>query len=294
MKPIFLISLLMLTSIGCNPINSYLKEIKSYGYIPYPSPMETAGPGTLVGGSPKSMAWVAAPDSCFPEAIDGIPTNLRRIDKTSIPSKERKITTNGKFNVDMIKTLNAGMPFFKIGLKFSSVETMALTIKGAHIEYIDAVALLRYYNETLSETCKDLLNHFPFIIQALKAEEMEFKFYDRKGADIQLSVNNIKQFLDLEAGVDFIIENKTSLVVKTPKYLGYQLGRWLKDENKPLYRASKTRLNKWVFENIAVFNKESYSARFSLLPVGVQMQEDISLREIQTDEYDVEEFSVIE
>jgi hypothetical protein len=285
----FLVSLLFFMFVSCNPINSFFKEIKSYGYIPYPSPMETAGPGTLVGGSPKAMSWVAAPDSCFPDQIDGVPTNIKRIDKTSIPSKERKVTTNGKFNLEMVKALNTGMPFFKVGAKFSTVETMALTLKGAHIEYFDTVYLLKFYNEQLSETCKDLLNHFAFIIQALKVEEMEFKFYDRKGADIQLSVNNIKQFLDVSAGVDFIVENKVSLIIKTPKYIGYQLGRWLKDEDKPLYRASTVSLNKWRFKNIAVFNKKRDS--LALFSNNQQMSEDSKLYESLDSGYDIENYS---
>ncbi|MFZ8934437.1 MAG: hypothetical protein ACO20H_07090 [Bacteriovoracaceae bacterium] len=289
MKQTILLGLLIFSFVSCNPINTFFKEIKSYGYIPYPSPMETAGPGTIIGGSPKSMSWIAAPDSCFPDQINGVPTNIRRIDKTSIPSKERKVTTNGKFNVEMIKALNTGMPTFKIGAKFSTVETMALTFKGVHIEYLDTVYLLKFYNEKLSETCKDLLNHFAFIIQALKVDEMEFKFYDRKGADIQLSVNNIKQFLDINAGVDFIVENKVSLIIKTPKYIGYQLGRWLKDEDKPLYRASKISLNKWVFKNIAVFNKDRNS--FSMFRNSEQMPEESKLQKFLSDDYDIDDFS---
>lgn len=287
MKLTLLISLVLLLS-SCDPIKSYYKEIKDLGYIHYPSPMETAGPGTLVGGKPNRMSWVTSPDSCFPEEIDGVPTNIKRIDKTSIPSKERKITANGKASVGLIKAINMGMPFFKVGAQFSKVQTMALTMKGVHIEYFDTLHLMKFYNETLSETCKDLLNDFPFIIQALKVSEMEFKFYDRTGAALNFTVNNIKQILDVEASVDFIIENSTSLIIKTPKFIGYQLGRWRPGEEKPLYRASRVRFNKWVFENISVFGDRSES----LSMLSNKMEENFELRELIKSNRSTDEHSV--
>jgi hypothetical protein len=147
-----------------------------------------------------------------------------------------------------------------VGAKFKKVQTIVLTMKGVHIEYVDSVELAHYYQEEMSETCKDFLDRFGFIIQAIKVEQLVFQFYDKSGMALNLELNNIEQILDLDTSVDFNIENKLSLIISTPKYIGYQLGRLIREDNGlSLYRASRTRFGKFYFESLDLFSEERNS-----------------------------------
>lgn len=231
-------------------------EIKNAGYIPYSTPLQYAGPGTLIGGKPKRLSLVTGPETCFPTEIDGVKTNLRKYDKTTLPARQKRVTVQGKASVDLINTLSTGNAMFKIGAKFNKVQTVALTMKGIHIEYMDAVTLSKFYNQQMSNTCKEFLDKVGFIIQAMKVDELEFKFYDKSGGEFKIDLNNIEQILNIEASVQFSIEDQVTLSIKTPKYIGYQLGRLIKEDNGiALHRASSVRRGKYNFESLFLFNE---------------------------------------
>lgn len=241
---------------GCNPMKNLYQEIKDLGYIRYTTPLAFAGPGTLIGGKPKSLSLVAAPDSCFPKDIDGVPTNLLRIDETTIPQKTKRITTKGKVNFELLDFLGTGNAGLSAGAYFNKVQTVSLTMKGVHIEYLDSIALTDFYQSKMSEICKEYLDKVGFIIQAIKVDELVFKFYDKSGGGMNINLNNIEAIVDISASLDFSIENEASLHIKTPKYIGYQLGRLIKEDGgMALYRASSTSFNKFFFKSLDLFEK---------------------------------------
>ena len=249
---------LIIFCFSCKPINFLYKEIKDLGFITYTTPLKEAGPGTLIGGSPKGLKLVASPETCFPKEVQE--EKILRIDTTTIPKKEEIITTSGKANLKLLNMLSMGNAAIGAGANFKKVRTVVLTMKGVHIEYFDSVELAYYYQEGMNETCKDFLDRFGFIIQALKVEELIFQFYDKSGVALKIDLNNIEQILDLDTSIDFDIENKLSLIIKTPKYIGYQLGRLIRQDNGlSLYRASKTRFGKFYFESLDLFSEERES-----------------------------------
>lgn len=246
----------VISFISCNPMKMMTDEIKTAGYIPYSTPLQYAGPGTLIGGKPKRLSLVTGPETCFPKEIDGVKTNLRKYDKTTLPARQKRVTVQGKASVDLINALSTGNAMFKIGAKFNKVQTVALTMKGIHIEYLDAVELSKFYNNVMSNTCKEFLDKVGFIIQAMKVDELDFKFYDKSGGEFKIDLNNIQQILDIEASVQFSIENQVTLSIKTPKYIGYQLGRLIKEDGGiALHRASNVKWGKYNFESLYLFNE---------------------------------------
>ncbi|MBT6325309.1 MAG: hypothetical protein HOJ35_05030 [Bdellovibrionales bacterium] len=251
------IFLLLLWTISCHPIRHLNKEIKRLGYITYTTPLEFAGTGTLIGGGPKQLNIVASPDSCFPDEIDDVATNLRKVDNTTIPTRQWKITTQGNINIDLINFLSSGNAMLGAGIGFSKVQTMSLTMNGVHIEYLDSIRLTEFYTNQMNDTCREYLDRVGFIIQALKVDSLEFKFYDETGGNIKLSVDNIKEILEIGFDIQFSIEDGTTLLIETPKYIGYQLGRLKKsDEGIALFRASKTRRNKFIFKTLEIFDED--------------------------------------
>ncbi|MBF0360385.1 MAG: hypothetical protein HQK49_05200 [Oligoflexia bacterium] len=255
LSTLFLLTLV--TLFGCNPLTELYKEIKQYGYIAYPTPLQYAGPGTMIGGSPKALNLIAAPETCFPDSINGVPTNLRKTDLTTLPRKSYKFSVGGNLKFKLLNFLNTGNPVLNASVGFGIVKTMELVMSGVSIEYLDSIKISEYYPK-MSDICKQYLNYVGFIIQAIRVEKLSFQFRTATNALLQLSVENIKDIVDIGAGVEFSIDNSVTLNITTPKYIGYQLGE-LRQKNNGLvlYRANKIRFNKFVFVAINVFHDKS-------------------------------------
>ncbi len=87
---------------------------------------------------------------------------------------------------------------------------------------------------------------------------MKFAFYDKTGGKIQITVDNIQQYLDLSAVGSWEIDQSSTLIINTPKYIGYQLGELREADNGlSLKRATKVIMNTWVFTDVGIFNEDS-------------------------------------
>lgn len=248
----FIFLLLALT--GCDQLDFLFKEIHKYGHIPYPTPLEFSGPGTMVGGSPQTLNLVAAPDTCFPDAINGIPTDLRRSDRTTLPKRSYRLSVSGALKLKLLNFLQTGNPVITAGTNFSIVHTIELEMTGVHVEYLDSIRLTEYYRTSMPPICKEYLDKVGFIIQALKVDKLNFKFLSKSGQRIYFQSENLENIVDIGVDVTWEIENGTTLVITTPKYIGYQLGSLrLNQDGMVLYRASKIKRNKFQFIPITVF-----------------------------------------
>lgn len=252
--------LLPLCSCG-NPMDYFNKEIARYGYIPYTTPLQSAGTGTLIGGSPKSMSLVAPPSTCFPaKNADGSEAVVRLRDETTLPQKNEKFTINLDIKAKFLQGLAVGSPSISAGISMKDVKTIETEFKGVHIEYVDSVKLIDFYRNHMSETCKEYLDIVGFIVQAIAADEMRFTFYHQNDTRITLTLDNISQYLSLSADINWKIEQHATLVITTPKFIGYQLGSLrLKDNGLVMQRATKTRFNRWVFKDMKVFSDKQNS-----------------------------------
>ncbi len=254
MKKKLLVTLFFLCPISCSdPMKEFYDQMKHYGYIPYTTPMSVAGTGTLIGGSPKGMSIIANPDTCFPN-VNGGDTPIRFRDDTVLPSTQMHFFIDSKTQASFLKALSAGAPSVTVGIHISHVSTMELNFQGVHIEYFDSVKLVNFYRNYISQECKDYLDRVGFIIQAIVADQMQFTLYKSDGGQIQLSVDNINQYLNFSENTQWEIDSKASLIIKTPKYVGYQLGELRsQDQGIGLRRSRQVILNNWVWENIGIF-----------------------------------------
>ncbi|MDB9787068.1 hypothetical protein OAB57_03095 [Bacteriovoracaceae bacterium] len=244
--------------VGCGNPSFYLdRELKKYKYIPYNTPLEVSGTGTLVAGSPDEMYLIADPETCFPQDIVE-ELNMRKIDRTTLPSYSQKYEVSGDAILDLLKIMSKGNPTLKAGVRWKHIQSIELEMKGAHIEYFDSIALTHFYNKYMSIDCMKYLNYAGFIIQALKVEELIFKFYKTDGQQLFIDVNNIEEFVDIGVDIKWKIDKNISLIIETPKYIGYRLGRLkIEDHGMALYRASEVTMNKYRFKNISIFKNPS-------------------------------------
>ena len=71
-----------------------------------------------------------------------------------------------------------------------------------------------------------------------------------------MTLEGIEEFIDVDFDVDWRIENKYSLVISTPKYIGYQLGRIRrKDEGFVFKRSTKIKKDRFVWKKERIFSK---------------------------------------
>jgi hypothetical protein len=260
---LFTFCVITLSFVSCgNPVKILKREINKAGYILYQNPIEEAGSGTFIGGPPSHMMYVAHPQTCFPDdAFDG-DFPMRKTDRVVLASIAKKITTEGKVNAELIEVLGAGSNPIGVGVGFDLIKTIELQFKDVTVEYLDSVVLKGYYDNGMSEVCKDFLNEVGFVIQALRVGQMRFEFTSNGGTKIELSAPVIEQILDLGIDVGWRVENRYTLVIDTPKYLGFQLGQLKEvDNGMSLFRASTVKNNKYQFKSISVFQPEN--KRFS-------------------------------
>lgn len=251
-------SLILFFLIGAcgGPGNVLHEKLKSYGYIAYKTPLQFAGTGTLVGGNANNLSLIAHPQTCFPTEMEGQATNLRKKDFTTFPTTKETIAFEGGQKARLFDVLDAGSPSISMGIEIKNVKTIELEFKGAHIEYLDAIKLTEFYQNNMSNLCKAYLNEVAFIIQAVRINQMRLNFYGEGHRIIKIGIDNIKGYVNLAPNVEWRIEQESSLVIDTPKYIGYQLGSLREAQNGfSIYRSSRTRWTKFVFEKIAIFDK---------------------------------------
>ena len=248
----------LLLVVGCGSPEEILEEhLKKLGYITYTTPLQFTGTGTLIGGRPSALSIVAPPASCFPYDDEENSFQLRYEDPTVLPQVIEEFDIGGKVKLDFLtKLLAAGMPSIRAGVGLRELKKVHVEFRKPRVEYFDGLRLTEYYRNNMSELCKDYLERVGFMIQALKVEEMSFIFYRKSSGKVDLTVEGIEEFIDVDFDVDWRIENRYSLIISTPKYIGYQLGRIRrKDDGFVFKRSTKTKKDRFVWKRERIFNR---------------------------------------
>ena len=115
----------------------------------------------------------------------------------------------------------------------------------------------------MRDVCREYLDDVGFVIPALITDSMKLSIKKVGGLNVGLNSDNVADFFEFEAGVDWQIVDEYSIEISTPKYIGYQLGRLrLEDDGRVLYRAKTVEDDQFIFEAIGLFED----------PVEVPMQ----------------------
>ena len=226
-----------------DPLTALNELVKPMGYIGWQNPLKNTTTGTMVGGRPSAVSFVAPASDCFGEEV-------RRYEDFSEYSTVKTYNFQGSLGF-----LLAGNPILSAGLGLNKSVFVQVELSGLTTEYMSSIDVTDWYQNGMSNTCKQYLNDVGFVMQALKADKLKITFAKKSGVAINLDADNISQYIGIAVGVDWSIQDNTTIVINTPKYIGYQLGRLrLDDEGRSLWRAMTTKDDKYVFERIALFD----------------------------------------
>lgn len=225
----FAILFLSVVLFGCKSSEKvYFQEIQRLGVIPFRNPVASISTGTPLRGKPGEVIAIAPPSRCFPDEVNGQPTNLRWASGIIIPASYKNLKFD--FNGNLNSLVAAGTPGVQFNLNMTLVQTVQLEIRDAQIEMMDQLAIKEFYTSGMSQNCKAMLMNYPFIVEALRVNAMAFSFFDSFGGELKLTSENIGDFALFGADVQWYIEQGSKLVILTPKYIGYKLAQ-LKPED---------------------------------------------------------------
>lgn len=226
-----------------DPVSALNGLVKEYGFIGYENPLENSETGTMLAGRPSTLAYVAPSSACFSQDVLPRSTDTQHFNRTY----------NYSFQGNLGFT-TFGTALFSAGLGLNKNHTVEIELNGITIEYLSSIDITDWYREGMSQTCKEYLDDVGFVIQALITDSMKIKIKNIGGTNVGLNAENISDFINFEAGVNWQITDQYTVEVTTPKYIGYQLGRLrLEDEGRVLYRAMTAEEDKFIFEAIGLF-----------------------------------------
>jgi len=245
-----LIGLIFLLAMpGCKtPQKAYFQTIQNLGVIPFRNPVSSLATGTPLRGQPGNVMAIANPTRCFPDVLKGKPTKLRWASDIIIPPTYKKMMFT--FDANFNSLMAVGTPGVQFNLSGTKVQNVELEIQEAQIEMIDQLALKDFYASGMSDSCKEMLVNYPFILEALRVNKMSFSFFDAFGGKFSLTSANIGEFALFGGNVQWYIEQGSKLVVVTPKYIGYKLAQLrCEDEGFVNVTSSEVKKGEYVWKN---------------------------------------------
>lgn len=246
LKKTWAIAFLANLTVGCGdgkPEDYLRADMLKIGFIPYSTPIDQAGTGTIISGEfSKKMELVSNPQTCFPDAIPntmaGVKTGLRYITEITLPSRSSTYRVTGNARVGLIDALGKGNSPIKVGASFDTAKAIEFSYTKPQREYIDKVTLATFYRTKMpgnnpdgSNDCKKYLDRTGFISEAIKVDQMTFKFFNSSGGAIDLTVTVPQSLIEIGVGTTWQVVNKYELVISTPKYIGFKLGRLTSQDN---------------------------------------------------------------
>ncbi len=253
MKWISISIVLPLFLFSCNPQKQYNSIIEKIGYIAYRTPLDSVGVGTIVKGKPDNLIIYTKPEQCLPEKNpDGTATNLKWVSDTDLPQQVKEVKVD--FSADLAFFGAAGNPIFEIKPTAHFVSKVSVKFSNAQVEFINEMNFWAYYKSKMSETCKNAMSKFPIFWKTLKVNKMEYIFSNEAGGSIKLDAPAVQQMLNINVDVSWSIKDDYTLVIDTPKYIGFLAAQLTKESiNEEQMNVYSNRLNakgEYIWETI--------------------------------------------
>lgn len=245
-----ILSLMLLSTLlsACSPRSFLDKVIKEKNFIPFQMPMPSTRVGTVLRGNDNEMYLVAKPETCMPETFEG--QALRWVQATDLPNEYKKVDIGFTAEIVPIFGIGNGVINFKPSVGMNYAKTVSVEFKNPSVEFLDEYAFKTYYQRGASADCKAMLRDNAFIGQGLRVEQMKFQFKDKIGASVNLTIN-LAHLVDISPGVKWQLENEYTLVINTPKYIGYRMAQLeVIPALKMMYASTIDNKGNWLFKDV--------------------------------------------
>lgn len=216
---------------GQSASDFYHSKIKETEHIPYLTPMSFSGAGSFVFNKPSSLDVYLPPGNCIHhDIIQNRPLNDRERERIGLALASQganDIELDNHAAREVFGLLGNGNIVIRIGVKFGDAERVYFKWEDPTINYIDDQSILDYFKYgDVDEGCYDIYRKYPFINSALKVDRLTFRFRNSRGGWMELTSENVGDIVEIGAGIDWEIENNTTLIIETPKHIGYRLGKF--------------------------------------------------------------------
>lgn len=209
----------------------YHAKIKETDHIPYVTPMSYSSAGSFVFNGPSQLQVYLPPGPCISTDL----IRSRPLDETgtSVFSLHQRDGSKNEIEVDnatarqVFDQLGNGSVVIKVGIRFGDADRVYFKWSEPTLNYIEPQALIQHFQHAdMPSQCHEIYRKYAFTKSALKVDRLIFKFRDTAGGWIALTSENVGDMVDIGAGVEWHIENGTTLIIDTPKHIGYQLGKF--------------------------------------------------------------------
>lgn len=247
---------LFLASCSGNPRDILNSVIKDKAFIPYELPMPSTRVGTIFRGNAKEMYLVATPEKCFPDPDPAYA--LRWVQATDLPNEYHHVEFG--FDAALNQLLNTGTVTLNLKASATYVKTVEIEFAGASVEFLEEMSFDDYYRNRMPAACQTALLKYPFIGQALRVDKMKIVFKDQAGGSIDLKAK-LSEVVDIGVGVKWKIENGSSLIIETPKYIGYRMAQLAPSDDggyEIQYATTTTDAGAWIFRSVEPMDVQSF------------------------------------
>lgn len=228
-----------------DPVSELNSLVKEYGFIGFQNAMDRADSvthtGTLVGNRPTALSYVSNPETCFPVSAQ-------------LPRYTERANVNRRYNYSYqgnLGILSLGIPIVSAAFGLTKSLTVDIEINGLSIEYVDSIDVTDWYRDGMRPTCREYLEDVGFLIQTIHTDSMTLSIKRLGGTNVGLNSDNVGDFFQFEAGVNWSIVDEYTVEITTPHTLGYQIAFMKSEDNgKALYRAMSVVDDQFMFEKI--------------------------------------------
>lgn len=227
---------------GCSAPKTYLDDyIEERGFIPYVLKIDNTRVGTFYEAGNNNLQLVQEAEFCMPDrAVEP----FRTVQNTSLDKEYKKVQL--AFNANVNDALKSGNSSVSLNLSASHIKTVEIEFGQATIERLIKNNLMEHYRTRMSDRCKRLFENNAFVNNSLRVESMSFRFMSSSGGLIDLT-SNINQVVDIDANVEWKVENKYTLVINSHKAIGYTMAQ-LNSNGELDYGVRTDSRGHWIFK----------------------------------------------
>ncbi len=193
-------------------------------------PRELLGAGSIVSISEQDgLRYRGHITDCLPSGV----IEIKDTGAAALPQIARQWSFNASALARFVKLVEV-KPGFNVVTRVD-VTIGAMPHSWAVLDEIRLARWLRENRNRLDPTCRSYLarRDVYVIMEALRLSDLLYTLHRERGADVKLTAENIKGFVDLGADAKWNVTADGKLKIDQPVYIAFQKSQWVSIEDTP-------------------------------------------------------------